>query len=494
MLAAALQPGFPQLPMPFARQSAPAVRHELGPLRVTGALYKNGLLKGGKVLIITSQAGSVEWRFTQNKKEGGDYGHHMSRAACNIGAVLMSEEMKEAGIPVTLVHPGFNRTEMTSKFGEEVWEKEGAVDPAIGAKRVLHEAGWGERQLRELTFQVWMAQEDAENARALRRPKKLSRSLPGAKLDVAKQSSIFDADPGVAEAVKSIAKEVRGRFISIQSRVRSMMHMCSTGCGQARAFLATAGRARTQISRPALQEEAEEEPWDPDSIEVLPTEMKQLRVGQELQGVVTRVTDRIALVSVGVEKDGLLPASKLAEGRVDNVQDQLKQGDMIQVWVAEVELGEDIRNSKLVLAGHKNKIVSLYQFGNQSSIDDLEAVYNKQEAEAAEVWYDAMVTGVKEFGVIVAFRVPGVPGIASGLVYKPGAEESGINVLDKVKVRISGVDRSKGRGRLQLRMDGAGRADRAAVLSEFKEIIGQTLEGEVVDFADFGAFVQAGLR
>jgi len=112
----------------------------LGPLRVTGALYKNGLLKGGKVLIITSQAGSVEWRFTQNKKEGGDYGHHMSRAACNIGAVLMSEEMKEAGIPVTLVHPGFNRTEMTSKFGEEVWEKEGAVDPAIGAKRVLHEA------------------------------------------------------------------------------------------------------------------------------------------------------------------------------------------------------------------------------------------------------------------------------------------------------------------------------------------------------------------
>ncbi|CAJ1332492.1 unnamed protein product, partial [Effrenium voratum] len=49
----------------------------------------------------------------------------------------------------------------------------------------------------------------------------------------------------------------------------------------ARAFLATAGRARTQISRPALQEEAEEEPWDPDSIEVLPTEMKQLRVGQD---------------------------------------------------------------------------------------------------------------------------------------------------------------------------------------------------------------------
>ena len=27
---------------------------------------------------------------------GGDYGHHMSRAACNIAAALMSEELKEA--------------------------------------------------------------------------------------------------------------------------------------------------------------------------------------------------------------------------------------------------------------------------------------------------------------------------------------------------------------------------------------------------------------
>ena len=30
-------------------------------------------------LPLPSQAGSVEWRTTQNKGEGGDYGHHMSR-------------------------------------------------------------------------------------------------------------------------------------------------------------------------------------------------------------------------------------------------------------------------------------------------------------------------------------------------------------------------------------------------------------------------------
>ena len=116
----------------------------LGPLRITSALYKAGLLKKdgkpGKVIIITSQAGSCEWRFTQNPtpKPGdefhGNYGHHMSRAACNMGAVLLAQELKAAGVPVLILHPGFNKTGMTAKYSH-IWEVEGAVDQAVGAKR-----------------------------------------------------------------------------------------------------------------------------------------------------------------------------------------------------------------------------------------------------------------------------------------------------------------------------------------------------------------------
>lgn len=110
----------------------------VGPLRVSAALQDAGMLKeGSQVAIISSQAGSVEWRLTQNP-QGGDYGHHMSRAACNIMGVLLSQELKAKGIPVVLLHPGFNRTGMTKKF-EHIWEIEGAVDPSEGAKRVLHE-------------------------------------------------------------------------------------------------------------------------------------------------------------------------------------------------------------------------------------------------------------------------------------------------------------------------------------------------------------------
>lgn len=109
-----------------------------GPLRVTTSLiHGNLLLKGSKIIVITSQGGSVGWRFTQNPN-GKDYGHHMSKAAANMMAVLLAQEMKEKGIAVGIFHPGFNKTGMTAKY-RDIWEAEGAVDPSVGAKRILHE-------------------------------------------------------------------------------------------------------------------------------------------------------------------------------------------------------------------------------------------------------------------------------------------------------------------------------------------------------------------
>ena len=109
----------------------------LGPLRMNAALVNaKALAKDAKLVIITSQAGSVEWRTTQNKDEGGDYGHHMSRAACNIAGVLQSEELKHLGYTVLLLHPGFNKTEMTKKY-EEIWEKEGTYDESFNKTNIL---------------------------------------------------------------------------------------------------------------------------------------------------------------------------------------------------------------------------------------------------------------------------------------------------------------------------------------------------------------------
>ena len=68
----------------------------------------------------------------------------MSRAACNIAGVLLSQELKSKDVAnhvkVVLLHPGFNRTDMTRKF-EATYEDAGAVEPAEGAMRVFYEIG-----------------------------------------------------------------------------------------------------------------------------------------------------------------------------------------------------------------------------------------------------------------------------------------------------------------------------------------------------------------
>ena len=64
----------------------------------------------------------------------------MSKAAANMMAKLLSQEVKSKGIAVGIFHPGFNKTGMTAKY-KDIWEKEGAVDASVGAKRILYEAG-----------------------------------------------------------------------------------------------------------------------------------------------------------------------------------------------------------------------------------------------------------------------------------------------------------------------------------------------------------------
>jgi NAD(P)-dependent dehydrogenase (short-subunit alcohol dehydrogenase family) len=112
----------------------------LGPLRITSALVTADLLpSGARVAMITSQGGSISWRRVQNPT-GGDYGHHMSKAAANMMGMLVSQELKEKNISVSILHPGFNKTDMTKKY-EKFWAVEGAVDVSVGAKRVIHEIG-----------------------------------------------------------------------------------------------------------------------------------------------------------------------------------------------------------------------------------------------------------------------------------------------------------------------------------------------------------------
>jgi|SRR5210317_3201 len=83
----------------------------VAPLRVTTALLPN-LESGSRVFIITSRMGSVE-----DNSSGGSYGYRMSKAAVNMAGKSLSVDLKERGVAVVLLHPGWVSTDMTGNTG-----------------------------------------------------------------------------------------------------------------------------------------------------------------------------------------------------------------------------------------------------------------------------------------------------------------------------------------------------------------------------------------
>lgn len=82
----------------------------VGSMRVTKAAVKRDLLKPGAVVCNTSsEAASMAEPVCVRSWE---YGYCMSKAALNRGMEIFQNEMKDRGIRVLLLHPGWMQTEM----------------------------------------------------------------------------------------------------------------------------------------------------------------------------------------------------------------------------------------------------------------------------------------------------------------------------------------------------------------------------------------------
>ncbi|MBQ8202445.1 MAG: RNA-binding transcriptional accessory protein [Clostridia bacterium] len=66
--------------------------------------------------------------------------------------------------------------------------------------------------------------------------------------------------------------------------------------------------------------------------------LEDLKPGMELKGTVRNVTDFGAFVDIGVHQDGLVHISQLADRRVKHPSDVVRVGDIVNVWVMEVDL------------------------------------------------------------------------------------------------------------------------------------------------------------
>jgi NAD(P)-dependent dehydrogenase (short-subunit alcohol dehydrogenase family) len=104
----------------------------IAPPVIIHALVKaNNLIKGAKIVLVSSEAGSI----TLRTEGGGDYAHHGSKSALNMVGKQLSYDLELLGIAVGIIHPSFMRTEMTKGVGFDVaYDEHGALKPEEAAE------------------------------------------------------------------------------------------------------------------------------------------------------------------------------------------------------------------------------------------------------------------------------------------------------------------------------------------------------------------------
>lgn len=106
----------------------------IGPtVLVTALANDSDTLLGAKskVILVSSESGSITLR--HESEGGGNYGHHASKTALNMCAKLLSLDLKDRGVAIASVHPGFMRTEMTKGVGfDKFWDDGGGESSCCG--------------------------------------------------------------------------------------------------------------------------------------------------------------------------------------------------------------------------------------------------------------------------------------------------------------------------------------------------------------------------
>lgn len=69
--------------------------------------------------------------------------------------------------------------------------------------------------------------------------------------------------------------------------------------------------------------------------------LKDLKVGMELKGTVRNVTSFGAFVDIGLHDDGLIHISKMSKSFVKNPSDILSVGDIVTVYVCDIDLEKE---------------------------------------------------------------------------------------------------------------------------------------------------------
>ncbi|MCA1054657.1 30S ribosomal protein S1 [Rossellomorea aquimaris] len=200
-------------------------------------------------------------------------------------------------------------------------------------------------------------------------------------------------------------------------------------------------------------------------------EVKNLEIGEKVQGTVTKVEEKQVLVDVQDSKvDGIIPISELSSLHIEKASDVVNEGDVLELIVTKVE--EEL----LVLS--KRKVDA------EKAWDEM-----KSRFENGDI-FEAEVKDVVKGGLVVDL---GVRGFVPASLVEDHYVEDFSDYKDKVLTfKIVELDQEKNRLILSHRavVEAEKQQQKKKLLTDIEA--GAVLEGTVQRITDFGAFVDIG--
>jgi small subunit ribosomal protein S1 len=206
--------------------------------------------------------------------------------------------------------------------------------------------------------------------------------------------------------------------------------------------------------------------------EMQQTEVSAIQVGDTVQGKVTKVDAKQALVDIGYKTEGILPISEVSSLHIEKVADALSVGDELTLKVTKInEEKEEIIVSKKAVDALK-------------AWDELENKYNSGEV------FEVTVADVVKGGLVADVGV-------RGFIPASHVERHFVDSFDDYKgrtlpVKVVELDREKNKVILSHRavLEEEHNKQRLSFYDQLQ--VGAVIEGTVQRLTDFGAFVDVG--
>ena len=207
--------------------------------------------------------------------------------------------------------------------------------------------------------------------------------------------------------------------------------------------------------------------------ELLEKSIKTLHTGEKVTGVVTAITPTEIYVDLGTKHAGYIPVAELTDDPTAKVEDLVKVGQEIEVFVVRVNDAEG------VVTLSKKRLDSV------KSWDDVEKAYEDKST------VEGVVTEENKGGVVVSIKGVRVfiPASQTGVPRDTPLTEL---LKQKVRLRITEVNRARRRVVGSIRaVTAAERAEKSAeVWNAIEE--GKRYHGTVKSLTSYGAFVDIG--